>query len=64
MLVCVAGDMSVNGNQMEARDAAELTAPTRPLPLALKMGQQGGHFMLIEMKHVMEHGIPVLQENI
>lgn len=50
MILCATGGVSVNDNQMEARDAAELSAPTGPLPLTLSMGQQGGHFMLIEMK--------------
>lgn len=50
-MLCDAGEMTVNGAQMEARDAAELTAATGALPLALQMGNQGGHFMLIEMQH-------------
>ena len=55
MILCATGGVSVNDNQMEARDAAELSAPTGPLPLTLSMGQQGGHFMLIEMKLSLIH---------
>lgn len=36
--------------QLKQRDAAELVAGKKPAYLSLQAGQEGAHFMLIEMK--------------
>lgn len=50
-LLCIEGDLQVNDVALSARDAAELTAPSGTLPLQLRTGPSGSHFMLIEMAH-------------
>lgn len=51
-MVCIEGDMEVNGVSLKTRDAAELVPPSagETLPLSLQAGQAGAHFMLIEME--------------
>jgi hypothetical protein len=39
--------------KLAARDAAELVADKKPLYLSLKAGEEGAHFMLIEMKRAL-----------
>lgn len=53
-LVCIEGDLGVeaNGNEavhLDTREAVEIRAEGQELPLALKAGSGGAHFMLIEM---------------
>jgi quercetin 2,3-dioxygenase len=50
-LLCIEGSLNINGTGLAARDAAELRAPSRNMPMSLHVGESGGHFMLIEMKH-------------
>lgn len=53
-LVCIEGSLSVGTSDAETvlkqRDAAELVADKKPVYLSLKAGEQGTHFMLIELK--------------
>ena len=49
-LVCIEGSMDVNEVQLRKRDAVEIVANgTEELPLTLKAGSEGSHFMLIEL---------------
>lgn len=48
-LLCIEGDLQVNDAALSARDAAELRAASATLPLTLRAGPSGSHFMLIEM---------------
>lgn len=50
-LLCIEGGLQVNDTPLAARDAAELTAPSGVLPLKIRTGPSGSHFMLIEMAH-------------
>ena len=50
-MVCIEGSLDVNEVQLSQRDAVELVASTsNPLPLTLRSGAGGSHFMLIEMQ--------------
>ena len=51
-LVAIEGSLSVNGELLQQRDAAELVnrSDMDPWPLELVSGDAGSHFMLIEMK--------------
>jgi redox-sensitive bicupin YhaK (pirin superfamily) len=48
-LLCIEGSVSANDTALAMRDAAELRAPNQPLPVTLRAGEDGAHFMLIEM---------------
>lgn len=48
-LLCIEGALQVNDIQLSARDAAELMAVVEPLPLSIRTGPSGSHFMIIEM---------------
>ncbi|KAL4860075.1 putative quercetin 2 [Chlorella vulgaris] len=56
-LVCIEGSLAVGTSDSETklsmRDAAELVADKKPLYLSLTAGEQGAHFMLIEMKQAL-----------
>lgn len=56
-LVCIEGSLAVGTSDSETklsmRDAAELVADKKPLFLSLTAGEQGAHFMLIEMKQAL-----------
>jgi quercetin 2,3-dioxygenase len=49
-MVCIEGQVDVNGVRLDMRDAAELVAGDgNAVELTLKAGDQGAHFLLIEM---------------
>ena len=49
-LVCIEGSMDVNEVHLRKRDAVAVIANgTEELPLTLKAGSEGSHFMLIEL---------------
>ena len=49
-LVCIEGSMKVNEVHLRQRDAVAIVANgTEELPLTLKAGSEGSHFMLIEL---------------
>eukprot|EP00892_Ulva_mutabilis_P006323 jgi/Ulvmu1/4062/UM019_0040.1 len=48
-LLCIEGGLHVNDTKLSARDAAEITAPSNAIPLSIRTGSSGSHFMLIEM---------------
>jgi redox-sensitive bicupin YhaK (pirin superfamily) len=52
-VVCIEGSLRVGGPEGEeslaAREAAELVAGARPLHVDLAAGEEGAHFMVIEM---------------
>ena len=50
-MVCIEGSLDVNDVQLSQRDAVELVAGSSdPMPLTLRSGADGSHFMLIEMQ--------------
>lgn len=50
-VVCIEGDMTVNGEQLAQRDGARvLGADAQPSTLSLAAGPQGAHFLMVEMK--------------
>lgn len=51
-IVAIEGSLSVGGEPLQQRDAAELvnSSSSEPWPLELVSGEAGSHFMLIEMK--------------
>ena len=50
-MVCIEGSLDVNDVQLSQRDAVELVASkSGPLPVTLRSGAGGSHFMLIEMQ--------------
>jgi quercetin 2,3-dioxygenase len=56
-LICIEGSMTVAAQgpseaeeTLRSRDAADLVAGAKEVPLILKAGDEGAHFMLIEMK--------------
>jgi redox-sensitive bicupin YhaK (pirin superfamily) len=50
-LVCMEGSLGVNGQMLKKRDAMELVSSGgSDLPLSLRAGEAGAHFMLIEMQ--------------
>eukprot|EP01025_Chloroclados_australasicus_P003640 TRINITY_DN10867_c0_g1_i1.p1 TRINITY_DN10867_c0_g1~~TRINITY_DN10867_c0_g1_i1.p1 ORF type:complete len:302 (-),score=11.78 TRINITY_DN10867_c0_g1_i1:223-1128(-) len=49
-MVCIEGDVEVNGNKLNTRDAMEIVAEDNgDFPLTITAGQDGTHFMIIEM---------------
>lgn len=50
-LVCIEGSLGVNEEHINARDAIEIVAEeSSSFPVKLTAGEQGSHFLLIEMQ--------------
>ncbi|GMH34201.1 hypothetical protein BSKO_02035 [Bryopsis sp. KO-2023] len=50
-MVCIEGSMDIGGNTLTERDAIEVVAgDDEKMPLSMKAGEKGMHFLLIEMK--------------
>jgi len=52
-MTCIEGSLTVNGEQLGRRDAAEVvnSSDTEPLPVSITAGPAGAHWLLIEMAH-------------
>ena len=50
-MTCVEGSLTVNGEKLSRRDAAEVvnSSDSEPLPVTIKAGPSGAHLLLIEM---------------
>jgi quercetin 2,3-dioxygenase len=53
-LLCLEGSLKVNDVELRHRDAVELVAGAKALPLKLSAGPKGSHFMIIEMQGELE----------
>lgn len=50
-LVCIEGDLAINGVKLSMRDAIEIVAEDNSqFPVKLTAGDTGSHFLIIEMK--------------
>lgn len=50
-LICIEGDLKVNEVDLSTRDAVEIVANgSNPFPVCLTAGNQGSHFLFIEMQ--------------
>lgn len=51
-LVCIEGELTVNGTSLATRDAVEIVnrSDDEPMPVVLETGATGSHFLLIEMR--------------
>jgi len=50
-MTCIEGSLTVNGEQLSRRDAAEVvnTSDSEPLSVSITAGPGGAHWLLIEM---------------
>ena len=50
-MTCIEGSLTVNGEQLGRRDAAEVvnSSDAEPLPVSITAGPDGAHWLLIEM---------------
>ena len=50
-MTCIEGSLTVNGERLSRRDAAEVVnkSDSEPLPVSIMAGPEGAHWLLIEM---------------
>lgn len=49
-IVCIEGELRVGERQLKMRDACEVYAGNEEVGMTLQAGEEGAHFMVIEMK--------------